>query len=385
MATKTFVDLDSTQTLTNKTLTAPTITAGVIALAAAPTATLDAATKGYVDGLNVNPLINGSLAASVATNALTLSLRTAGGSTPSSSDPVRVTFRNSTDTDGSLVTRTVTSSTSMTFASGSTLGMNNGETRRIWVGLIDNSGTVEVCAWNPLLTDASPSSLPNTLSLKGFTPNTDVTTTAEGSGTATSAHVLYSTNARASVPFVLLGFIEISEATAGVWASAPTVVQTYRDGYRKTGDVVQRCMNATGEVATGTTTLPNDDTIPQNTEGNEFLTQAITPTSTLNLLRVNHTGYYATNNANADVIYALFQDSTADAVAVGITARYNVSGAEAHANLLYTMIAGTVSSTTFKIRAGVASAGTITFNGSAGARSFGGRMTSVLGIEEIYV
>lgn len=383
MATRIVVDTTSTQTISGKTLTAPTITAGVVALAAAPTATLDAATKGYVDAQNINPLNNGSLAASVSSNILTLSLRTAGGSTPSASDPVRVTFRNTTDADGSVVTRTVSAATSMTFASGSTLGMNNGETRRIWVGLIDNAGTVEVCAWNPLLTDTTPSALPNTLSLKGFTPNTDVTTTAEGSGTATSAHVLYSTNARSTVPFILLGFIEISEATAGVWATAPTVVQTYRDGYRKTGDRVQRCANQTGEVATGTTAIPVDDTIPQNTEGTEFMTQAVTPTSSLNLLYVRHSASYAFNAAG-NLTCCLFQDSTANALAVS-RARVDASGAAATMLLEHVLMAGTTSSTTFKIRTGEDGAGTVTFNGFGSARKFGGTMGAFLSVEEIYV
>jgi hypothetical protein len=385
MPLKFLVDTDSTQTMTNKTLTAPIITSGTISLAAAPTATLDAATKGYVDGLNTTPLVNGSVAATVSSNALTIHLKTAGGSTPSSSDPVRVTFRSSTDTDGSLVTRTVTSATSMTFASGSTLGMNNGEARRIWVGLLDNSGTVEVCAWNPLLTDASPSSLPNTLSLKGFTPNTDVTTTAEGSGTATSAHVLYSTNARSTVPFVLLGFIEISEATAGVWASAPSVVQTYRTGYRKTGDIVQICMNQTGEVATGTTTLPSDDTIPQITEGNEFMTQAITPTSSLNLLRIRHEGSYGSSSTNALISAAIFQDATSNALATRVFGRDSTANSPAGLVITYVMLAGTTSSTTLRLRAGTNAAGTTTFNGTSAAREYGGSHTSSLSVEEIYV
>ena len=41
------------------------------------------------------------------------------------------------------------------------------------------------------------------------------------------------------------------------------------------GDMVQRVNTQTGAVATGTTLLPNDDTIPQNTEGTEFMTLAV--------------------------------------------------------------------------------------------------------------
>jgi hypothetical protein len=378
VSTKTLVDLDSTQTLSNKTITAPTITDAAVALHASPVNTLDAATKGYVDGLNINPLNNGSLSATVSSNILTVALKTAGGAVPSAPDPVRVTFRNATDADGSLVTRTVTGATSMTFASGSTLGTTNGAAARIWVGLLDNAGTVEVCAWNPLKTASSE------LSIKGFTPNTDQTSTAEGSGTATNAQVLYSTNARSSVPFVLLGFIEITEASAGVWATAPTVVQTYRDGLRKTGDVVQSVFNSTGAVATGTTVVPEDDTIPQITEGDQYMTQAITPTSAINLLEIHHQGFYSHTTTNGKMLVALFQDATANALAVQSE---NIAGTT-HGfdmQLFHLMQAGTVSATTMRIRAGMGAGATTTFNGTSGARVYGGAVSSFLKIQEMYV
>lgn len=375
MSTKTLVDTDSTQTLTNKTLTGPVMTAAVVALAASPVNTLDAATKGYVDGLNVNPLNNGSLAASVSSNILTISLKTAGGAVPSVSDPVRITFRNSTDGDGSLVTRTVTTATSMTFASGSTLGTANATAARLWVGLIDNAGTVEVCAWNPLVAA--------TLSLLAFTPNTDVTTTAEGSGTATSAQVLYSTNARSTVPFVLLGFIEISEASAGVWATAPTVVQTFRDGYRKTNDVVQQVRSSTSVMATGTTTLPFDDTIPQSGEGDQFMTLAITPRNAINLLVVEAVGQFAQTGAGVSVVMALFQDAVASAL--NAVSANNAANYTFPLTISYPMVAGTVSATTLKIRAGGTGGVTVTFNGASGARLLGGVCVSFMHIREIFV
>ena len=44
-----------------------------------------------------------------------------------------------------------------------------------------------------------------------------------------------------------------------------------------TGVPVQMASVGYSAVATGTTALPQDDTIPQNTEGTEFLSVAITP------------------------------------------------------------------------------------------------------------
>ena len=50
---------------------------------------------------------------------------------------------------------------------------------------------------------------------------------------------------------------------------------------------VQVVNTQTGAVDTGTTAMPCDDTIPQNTEGDEFMTLAITPTSATNKLKID--------------------------------------------------------------------------------------------------
>jgi hypothetical protein len=81
------------------------------------------------------------------------------------------------------------------------------------------------------------------------------------------------------------------------------------------------------------------------------------------------------------MIVALFQDSTANALAAVVRPMGN---ANLHSiNLLYWMTAGTTSSTTFKIRAGSGTAGTTTFNGVSGARYFGGVSNSNLSISEV--
>ena len=135
-------------------------------------------------------------------------------------------------------------------------------------------------------------------------------------------------------------------------------------------------------MATGTTVVPSDDTIPQSTEGDQFMTQAITPTSLVNLLRVSHLGHYS-NSSSADIAAALFQDSAVNALSVGWNTVPNTGYAHTP-SLEYLMIAGTSSVTTFKIRAG-AGAGTTTFNGAGGARKYGGVLSSRLTVEEIFV
>jgi len=149
-----------------------------------------------------------------------------------------------------------------------------------------------------------------------------------------------------------------------------------------TGKIVQTVNTQTGAVATGTTVVPKDDTIMQNTEGDEYMTLAITPTKSTNKLRIS-VNFYGSNSANARVYVGLFQDSTADALAVASS--YTAPGDATMISFEYEMVSGTTSATTFKVRAGGILAGTTTFNGEAGARLFGGVLASSIIITEIEV
>lgn len=145
--------------------------------------------------------------------------------------------------------------------------------------------------------------------------------------------------------------------------------------------VVQVKNTQTGAVATGTTTIPADDTIPQNTEGTEFMTLAITPTSATNKLRIDVV-LQGSTSVLTGAIAALFQDTTANALAaIGVTVPGNTYTVELH--FTHYMTAGTTSATTFKLRAGGSSASTFTFNGSSGGRLWGGVMASSITITEI--
>ena len=149
------------------------------------------------------------------------------------------------------------------------------------------------------------------------------------------------------------------------------------------GSVIKQIVNVqTGAVATTTTAIPIDDTIPQKTEGGEFMTLAITPTSATSKLRIDVVGNGATTDSAATMAFALFQDSTAGALAVAGLVPF----ANRLDNVMYThyMTAGTTSETTFKVRGG-ASAGTFTFNGLSSARKYGGVCASSITITEISV
>lgn len=131
-----------------------------------------------------------------------------------------------------------------------------------------------------------------------------------------------------------------------------------------------------------TTIIPYDDTIPQNTEGEEIITVSITPKSATNRLRIIMISDIAESSVN-DGAFALFQDATANALAISPIQK-NSDGSNPTI-LYYEMASGTTSSTTFKIRAGSAATGTLYINGDTAARKYGGISSVKLRVEEVAV
>lgn len=142
--------------------------------------------------------------------------------------------------------------------------------------------------------------------------------------------------------------------------------------------VVQIVNTSSVALATGSTVMPIDDTIPQITEGDEYLTLAISPTSGTNVLIIEFQGIFSSSVTALSGV-ALFQDATADALSAMATSNYTYA---TPVTLRHVMVAGTTSETTFRIRAGVGSAGTLTFNGQGGGRLFGGIAMSAITITE---
>ena len=148
------------------------------------------------------------------------------------------------------------------------------------------------------------------------------------------------------------------------------------------GSVIQTVNTQTGAVATGTTVMPDDDTIPQNTEGDQYMSLAITPNNASNKLKITVTAMFSHSNGGYNMCSALFQDSTANALAAARQSALDLDEWVCNTFTHY-MTAGTTSSTTFKVRCGSNAAGTITFNGTGSARKLGGVVASSITIEEI--
>ena len=147
--------------------------------------------------------------------------------------------------------------------------------------------------------------------------------------------------------------------------------------------IIQHVYTGYNALATGTTGFPVDDTIPQNTEGNEFMTRAITPGSTSNILVISGQVQMDVATAGGLGIAAIFQDSTANALWATSSFMNTASGLTLP--FLHIMAAGTTSETTFKVRAGVNSTNTVYFNGnsSLATRVFGDIPKSYIQIHEL--
>lgn len=128
--------------------------------------------------------------------------------------------------------------------------------------------------------------------------------------------------------------------------------------------------------------IPNDDTIPQITEGGEVMTVTITPKSSTNKLVIEAIVLQSNGNATQVMTQALFQDSTANALASAVC----FSGASTLVPFSYPLrhekVAGTTSAITFRIRIGSYQNTTNTFNGYNGGRMHGAITKSSLIVRE---
>jgi len=149
-----------------------------------------------------------------------------------------------------------------------------------------------------------------------------------------------------------------------------------------TGKVLQVVNVDNSTASTSTTIIPDDLTIPQNDEGKEILSLAITPASSSNKLFIDVSINGIDAGGGLDCHGALFQDSTANALTA--CAEYIAGGTGTDLAMKHYMTAGTTSATTFKVRVGPGTSGTMTYNGrNSGDSLFGGVMKSTMTIWEI--
>jgi hypothetical protein len=153
---------------------------------------------GSVQPSAASPQIN-AFSASVAANALTISQAA-----------ISLAFRSTTLGSGTVTTVTGTPS-NLVVPSSATLGTVSAQQSRLVVLALNNAGTIELAVVNI--------AGGNDLTETGLISTTAI------SAAATSSSVVYSTTARTSVAYRVLGYVESTQATAGTWATAPSTVQ----------------------------------------------------------------------------------------------------------------------------------------------------------------
>jgi hypothetical protein len=162
--------------------------------------------------------------------------------------------------------------------------------------------------------------------------------------------------------------------TGLVTFSAPPRVGT------TTGMVVQTVSSTPYTTNTDlTTVIPNDNTIPQITEGVQILTLTITPTSTSSKIRLVFQG----TGSSTDVLAAaLFRTGTADALAADVV--NPSSGTDIRkVGIDFIDSPASTSALTYSVRVGPATGGTVRMNGNTSGRSAGGVMACTLVAMEI--
>jgi hypothetical protein len=150
------------------------------------------------------------------------------------------------------------------------------------------------------------------------------------------------------------------------------------------GRVVQTVENQDGAFASGTNgPMVFDNTTPQSSEMNEFISVAITPKNSNNLLKIEVVLNLSHSSGSAGLVGgAIFQDAGANALAVGVPSRPTAANQPFQVVIVHWMVAGTVSATTFRGFGGANLASTVRFNGSAGSAQFNGLYASTITVTE---
>lgn len=308
---------------------------------------------------------NVAFTATVASNALTIALKDAAGNDPSTASPCKVWMRSATLTTGAPVALSRTSALSIVIPSTAELGTVNSVAARIYWGATTTDGTTwdALCVFNTQGTNQLHP-LPSESAVHSAT--------AIGTG-SDSAGVLYASSATTNMPVKWLGYIEITEATAGTWGTAPTVLQMLGPGVPRSGSRVQ--------MRAANTSSPTNST--SATFADTALSVAITPTNACNRVLVTVFATSIATNANDTVAQVRLQRDTGGSttlatfegriVDAGSGGDQNTAGS----GIVYLDAPAVTVSTTYKTQVARSSGtGTVTYNQSG--------VSSIL-VEEVFV
>lgn len=208
-----------------------------------------------------------------------------------------------------------------------------------------------------------------------------ITTPKLAADSVTAGKIVDGAVGAAEIDAGAVGTSEVADGSLVADDLAPSLDFSGKAIVMPAGAVLQVAAVQSGAVATGTTILPSDDTVPQITEGDQYMTVSITPRSTTSRLRVDVV-FSGSISIAGTLTVALFQDATANALAA-TASTIGAAGELQAVTLTHYMTAGTTAPITFRVRAGPSGAGTTTFNGTGGARRYGGVMASSVAVTEV--
>ena len=325
-------------------------------------------------------MINGTIVPSITANALTLSILTLAGNTPSASDPVWIACRGATAGNGGYSVLAVTAALSLSIPATATLGFANGAPGRIWITAVNNAGAVSLAAINCFNT-AGGAIFP--LAGWGIANVTAMTTSA------TAPLTFYGPATLSAVPYTPLGYASYETgstlATAGIWSAKPTRLELLRPGVLLPGAVVQSLYSLDTAASTGANSYTPSATVPTIAGGNLVTSQAITPTSSANLLRVKADAMLGTTSiANTSLTAFITQDAGPNAVATAGTTTSFATTSPTKVCVFYQAPAATLIATTFKLWGTASGGATVNINTAGGGSAFfGSTANSFLLVEEI--
>lgn len=177
----------------------------------------------------------------------------------------------------------------------------------------------------------------------------------------------------------------VTAGLAGKVNSADLPAAITAGNVKLTGDILQRLSTQVSGQVSLPTVIPADNTIPQNTEGTQVLTLTITPTSASSVIVVD-VDFFASELTNVGdlIIGALFRDTTADAVAVGVIGSMNGGGNHLTSGvgiIRYSFTAGTTSPITLNLHVGN-NTGAATLNVTHTNATFGNLIASTMRVTE---
>ena len=271
---------------TNGTTTAVTISTAQVVTLAQPLPVASGGTGSILGGTDkIQPIT-----ASAASSALTITL-----------SPTVLDFRSATIGSGTVTTVSNAAAISVVVPSTATLGTVNAVQSRLVVLAINNAGTMELAVTN--------------ISGGSDLSETGVISTTLIAAASNSATLYYSTTARTSVAYRVVGYVESTQATAGTWATAPSTIQGY-------GGQAVAAMSSLGYGQTWQTVTRTSGTTYYNTTGKPIV---------LNTLDTHGVGYTASTITVSGLVvsYANINGNMTESrvTVIGIGSSYVLSNA----------------------------------------------------------